>query len=191
MRLVTVTPASILPVTLTEAKAQCRYTASDKDTEITQMIWDAAASIENVSGVRLSPCTVRLELDGFPCGMEPIDLGVHPVRSITSVKYDDENNVEQTLNLGSPIDYWEDLAGLYPRIVPTDYWPDTYIGKPATVRILMTVGFTSSVSSPNTHPIPRDLCRAVLMKTEMYFDDKVDHSLSIASHIGPWRRRFV
>lgn len=191
MPLVTVTPASTLPVTLTEAKNQCRVTGTDHDTVLTQHIWDAVANIERLTGCKLSPCTVRLDLDGFgDCMTDPVDLGVYPVRSITSVKHDDEDGTEQTLNDGSPLDYWSQLEGMYPKIVPTTYWPQTQDGKPASVRVVMSAGFSVGLS-PDSRPIPRDLCRAVLARVEEYWDSTVDHGDMINALIDPWRRRFL
>ena len=167
MALVNLTLQSSGPVTLAEAKEQCRIVASDSthDPLLARLINDATRSIETLTGARLDSQTVRLDLDGFPSGK--VDLGVYPVNSITSVKYDDGDNVEQTLVLGT--DYWESLGGMYPFICPVDYWPATMYGKPACVRITLSAGYFAG--SPVTAACPDDLRHAVLMRVKEYFDN--------------------
>ncbi len=183
-----------MPVSLAEAKLQCRIAEADasRDDLLTQAIWDAAASIETLTGSRLSACTVQLVLDRFPDCSKPIDLGIYPVRTVTFVEYDDENGTEFTLNSGTDVDYWEDLSGLYPRISPTNGWPATQYGKPGSVRIVLAVGYSSSP--------PRDLCRAVLIRVAEYFENtgesitgtiNVRTETTVKALTDSWRRRVL
>ena len=167
MPLVTLTLPSSTPVSLMEAKQQCRIVSSDAthDILLDRLIGEATRSIETLTGARLDSQTVRLELDGFPSGS--LDLGVYPVNSITSVVYDDGDNVEQSMVLGT--DYWQSLSGMYPFICPVDLWPATKYGKPACVRITMSVGYFDG--SPVTKACPDDLRHAVLMRVKEYFDN--------------------
>ena len=167
MALVNLTLPSSTPVSLTEAKEQCRILSADTthDTLLNRLISEATSSIQTYCGVRLASQTVRLELNGFPSGN--IDLGVYPVNSIASVAYDDGDNVEQTLALGT--DYWKSLGGMYPFLSPIDAWPATKYGKPACVRITMSVGYFDG--SPVTSAAPDDLKHAVLMRVKEYFDN--------------------
>ena len=167
MALVPLTLPSNTPVSLDEAKEQCRIVSSDAthDSLLARLINDATRSIETMTGAKLGSQSVRLELNGFPAGA--IDLGVYPVNSITSVKYDDGDNVEQTLVVTT--DYWQSLGGMYPFICPVDAWPATMYGKPASVRIVMSVGYYDG--SPVTATPPDDLRHAVLMRVKEYFDN--------------------
>lgn len=167
MALVNLTLPSSEPVSLAEAKEQCRIVASDSthDVLLARLVKEATRSIETLTGARLDSQTVRLDLDGFHSGK--IDLGVYPVTSITSVKYDDGDNVEQSMVLGT--DYWQSLGGMYPFICPVDLWPATKYGKPACVRITMSVGYFDG--SPVTSACPDDLRHAVLMRVKEYFDN--------------------
>jgi len=160
--IITVTPPSIEPVSLDEARAQLSlYEDQSFDLLIARLIAAARASAEAATGMRCMTQTVRLELDEFPDDGTAIDLGCYPVASITSVKYDDSNGVEQTLVGGS--DYWPSLSGMYPLLAPIDGWPDTYDGKPASVRIVMVVGNTSASN------VPQDVRHAILLRmTEMF-----------------------
>lgn len=167
MALVQVTRPTDTPVSLDEAKEQCRIVSSDTghDTLLLRLIDEATRSIETLTGVRLASQSVKLTLDGFPEG--DIDLGVYPVNSITSVKYDDGDNVETTMVLGT--DYWESLSGMYPKLCPVTSWPATKYGKPESVRIVMDVGYYTG--SPVTSAAPDDLRHAVLMRVKEYFDN--------------------
>lgn len=159
MALVQVTPPGSLPVTLAEAKAQCRVLDTTHDTLITSLIQSATESIEALTTSRLGIHTLRLELDEFPDGA--IDLETYPVNSIVSVLYDDVDNVEQSLVADT--DYWESLGGMYPKITPVTSWPETMCGKPASVRIRMQVGYTTD--------LPPDLKHAVLMRVSEFFNN--------------------
>ena len=78
--IVTVTPPTLEPVTLDEARAQLSlYDDSTHDLLISRLISAARASAESLTGMRCMTQTVRLELDGFP--VSDIDLGCYPVRA--------------------------------------------------------------------------------------------------------------
>jgi uncharacterized phiE125 gp8 family phage protein len=167
MPLVQLTRPIDTPVSLEEAKEQCRILSSDAthDSLLLRLIDEATRSIETLTGVRLASQTTKLALDDFPSGA--IDLGVYPVNSITSVVYDDADNVEQTMVLGT--DYWESLSGMYPFICPVTSWPATKYGKPECVRIVMETGYYSG--SPITAAAPDDLRHAILIRVKEYFDN--------------------
>lgn len=167
MALVQLTRPTDTPVSLDEAKEQCRIVSTDTshDTLLLRLIDEATRSIETLTGVRLASQSVKLTLDGFQS--ERIELGVYPVNSITSVKYDDADNVETTMVLGT--DYWQSLSGMYPSICPVSTWPPTMYGKPESVRIVMSVGYF--IGSPVVSAAPDDLRHAVLMRVKEYFDN--------------------
>jgi uncharacterized phiE125 gp8 family phage protein len=169
MPLVDLTQRSDPPVTLDEAKDQCRIVCSDytHDSRLLRLVDEATRSIETLTGARLAAHSVQLVLDGFP--EWDLDLGVYPVNSITSVKYDDADNVEQTLVLGT--DYWEGLSGMYPFIRPISGWPPTMYDKPGSVRIVMDVGYYNYTVSPAMPSTPDDLRHAVLIRVKEYFDN--------------------
>lgn len=161
MPLVTVTKPTDTAVSLAEAKEQCRVTDTAHDSLILRHLNEATASIETETGARFTSQTVRLVLDKFPDG--DLSLGVYPVSAVTEVAYDDTDNVAQTLTLTT--DYWEALDGMYPKICPVVSWPATKSGKPAAVRITMTVGYS------DLDDIPEDIRHAILIRTKEYFDN--------------------
>lgn len=186
--IVTVTPPTLEPVTLDEARAQLSlYDDSTHDLLISRLISAARASAESLTGMRCMTQTVRLELDGFP--VSDIDLGCYPVASITSVKYDDTDGVEQTLVSGT--DYWPSLGGMFPLLAPVDGWPTAYQGKPASVRITMAAGHASAAT------VPQDVKHAILLRVTEMFDRRgeaveavsvADTPLSLRELLGPHTR---
>lgn len=188
MPLVIVDDADTLPVSLADAKLQCRILDADTthDTRLTEYIWAAVGSIERLTGAVLATKTIRLDMDGFPDG--EIDLGVYPVTSVTSVTYDDADNAAQTLTT-SPVQYWESLGGMYPKISPVESWPQTRSGKIASVRVTMVTGYGGT--------LPRDLKHAVLMRVSEYFNNSAESVTgsevfatvnTVESLISQWRR---
>jgi len=120
MTLRLITAAASTGVTLAEAKSHCRVDSSDDDTLIQAYINAATAHAEKRTGVAMVAQTWEEVLDTFPDGA--IELGIGPLVSVTSVKYDDADGVEQTV---SASDYQVDTVSLTPRVVPVDAWPAT------------------------------------------------------------------
>jgi len=157
------------PVSLEEAKGQCRITSTAHDILIDRLVAAATSLVQTMTGTLLCQQTVRLDLDGFPCG--DIDLSLYPVQSITSIKYDDTSDDEQTLVANT--DYWVSLAGMYPKVTPVTVWPYAMLGKPASVRITMVVGYS------DVNNIPEDLRHAILVKVKELYDHSGETILGI------------
>lgn len=83
------------PVTLAEARLQCRVTEVAEDSLITNLITTARQYCEHYTQRAIGVQTLELALDEFPDGA--IDLPMSPAVSITSIKYIDAAGVEQTL----------------------------------------------------------------------------------------------
>lgn len=190
MPLKEITAASVLPVTLLEAKTQCRIMDGDTthDDRLTSIIWQAAATIESLIDCKTSATTMELVLDEFPNG--DIEIPLYPVTAISSVKYDDADDVEQTMLVA---DYWTQLAGYRPMLRAVTSWPATKACKPGAVRIQFVVGFTAAT-------LPKDLKQAILMRVGEFFDQKgesvtgpeVFETVNSVEHlIGPHRRAYV
>lgn len=96
-RPVLVTAPATMPVTLTEAKAQLDVSYTDKDTLIEGLIAAATAHLDGWSGI-LGRCLItqtwRQDFDRFN---RCLRLPLFPVASITSVKYTDAFEAEQTI----------------------------------------------------------------------------------------------
>lgn len=146
MALSLVTAVTTEPLTLAEAKAQCRVDVSDDDTLLTSLITSARQFVETFTHRALAPQTWDLKLDAFPCD-GVIWLPSPPVTAVGSVTYVDGNGDTQTLTVTT--DYTTDLpagpTAQRARVVPAygHTWP-TPRGVPNAVTVRFTAGYTSS-----------------------------------------------
>jgi len=154
MTLVQVTAPVATPVTIQDAREQCSlFDDSTHDSLLVRLIKTATREAEVYLDSILMARTMRLDLDGFP-GRD-VDLRTYPIESITSVKYDDADNAEQTVP-GS--DYYTSLNGLSPKLRAVTSWPSTYPGKLSRVRITFEAGYADSDS------VPDDIKHAILVR---------------------------
>lgn len=130
-----ITPIATYPVSLTEVKAHLYIDGSDSDTRLTALIQAATIRCEEFCERAFAPQTRELVMSGFPCWT--IDLPYPPVTSITSVKYRDSDDAEQTLSTN-------DYRSLLPTearafLEPVEHWPDTYCRSDA-VKVRFVTG---------------------------------------------------
>lgn len=83
------------PVTLAEARLQCRVTDTAEDSLLASYITAAREYCQHYTQRAIGSQTLEIALDGFPDGA--IELPMSPATAITSIKYIDTNGVEQTL----------------------------------------------------------------------------------------------
>lgn len=155
-----ITAASSYPVTLDEAKAQCRIDSSDEDALINGLIAAATDYVELYTGRAIATQTWEYVADGF-CDVMALTKG--PVTSVTSVKYFDIDAVEQTL---SATFYTVDFASDPQRVVLNDgfQWPavDAGVNK---VTIRFVAGYTT---------VPPSIKHAILLLIGQWFDNRAD-----------------
>lgn len=159
MGLTLTTPPADEPVTLDEAKAHLRIELSDssEDTLVESLIVAARRWAEGELSASLITQTWKLTLPAFPCDEQPIRLERGPVQSITSLKYLDASNVEQTLNTSKYL--------LEPRLRADEVWltylstwPTTVAQRDA-VRIVYVTGYGDASTD-----VPEDIRRAMLLR---------------------------
>lgn len=168
MRIRLVTGATVEPVTLAEAKDHLNFTSDDKDALIEAYISAARAFIEGQCHIVIAEALYEASFDGFPAS--PIEIGRFPMLSVDSIKYDDEDDVEQTLDVA---DYTVDTSGPFGRIIAgADGWPATN-GLTNSVRIQFWSGFPiESGSSPSVLIVPQDLKQAILLMVGFFFANR-------------------
>ena len=118
------TAPAIEPITLTEVKEHLRIDSSNtsEDDFINTLIAAATIYYQSRSWRQLITATYKQYLEDFPAvGME---LRKPPLQSVTSIKYEDTNGVEQTLSSSV---YQVDVKSEVGRIVLADgeSFPDT------------------------------------------------------------------
>jgi uncharacterized phiE125 gp8 family phage protein len=84
-----VTVPALEPLTLTETKDHLRYTASDQDALISELIPAARRFAENYCQRALITQTWDFALDRFPGWRVPIELPFAPLQSVTTITYTD------------------------------------------------------------------------------------------------------
>ncbi len=133
-----ITPPATPLVTLAEAKAMLLIDHTADDALITAMV--AAATIEAQGGAARSfvTQTLLLSLDAWPRD-NAVRLPFPPLLTVTSVKYFDGDNVEQTVAEDDYIVIADTTPGL---IVPASgkSWP-TDLRTWSPIRILYTAGY--------------------------------------------------
>lgn len=181
----TVAPADT-PVSLTEVKAHLDVTYTDKDTQITALIAAATAHLDGWTGI-LGRCIItqswRQDFDRFN---RCLRLPLFPVASITSVKYDDESDAEQTIDSSNYTLLTDDL-GSYVKFIDTYAFPAIDAERPA-VRVTYVAGEASA---------PDAIKQAMLLLIRHWFDNpSAGHvgapaqalPLSVDALLAPYRR---
>jgi uncharacterized phiE125 gp8 family phage protein len=126
MPLTLVTPPALVPVSLSDAKEHLRVTDDAEDDLITSMVAAATSYFDAENGTlgrAIMEQTWRLTLDSAPTG--DLILPFPPVQSVSSVKYYDGENSEQTF---SSSNYRVVIEGGVARVqlVSGASWPSVY-----------------------------------------------------------------
>lgn len=163
----TIAPAAEL-VTLLEVKQHCRVEllSPDDDAVLTSLIAAATAWIDGYSGVlgrALINQTWKLNLSCWPACK--IRLPLAPVSTITSIKYYDTTNLQQTLDMAnyslqedalSPMAAWikdASLASLFER--------------PDAIEVLFVAGYGAAASN-----VPEAIRTAAKMLVATWFENR-------------------
>ena len=149
--------ASGEPVTLAQAKLQCRVIDTSEDTLITALITAAREFVENRTGHILARRTFTDQRDNFG---RFIELDRRPVASISAVTYMDVAGVATTYtgfvtNLDRP------TARIYPAL--NGYWP-AYIGS-GGVTVTYVAGYAAGT-------IPQALIQAMLILIATWYGQR-------------------
>lgn len=162
MRLRLITAPASEVVTSAEAKAHLRVESTDDDALIIAYLTAARAHMDGRDGIlgrALMTQTWELVLDAFPTAA--ISLPLPPLQSITSIKYQDSSNVEQTLDAA---DYVVDTTSESSRVYPVTSWPSTY-STPNAVTIRFVAGYG------NASAVPEPIKTAIKLKVQALYDN--------------------
>jgi uncharacterized phiE125 gp8 family phage protein len=153
-----ITPAASYPVSLVEAKLQCRVDGTDEDGLLNLYISAATSFVELYTGRAIVSQTLELVLDDFTDAML---IARGPVQSITSVTYYDTDEVLQTLAADQyTLDNVSDPAWL---VRPTDVtWPTVATGV-NNVIIRFVAGYST---------VPDPIKGAILITISSWFDNR-------------------
>jgi len=145
------------PVDVPTLKANARVSGTSQDDLFTEWGKAAREQLEADSDCKFMPQTWLLTLDSFPGyvrdgriessgSFDPIHVPIFPFTGVSSIKYDDRNDTEQTL---SPSLYYVKLNDRPGKIftIPTVAWPATSL-RMGAVRITVTAGYANAAAVP-------------------------------------------
>lgn len=157
--LVVVTAPTVEPITLAEARAQCRITHGMDDGLLAGLILEAREWAHSCTRRVLCETTYDYYLHDFE---RVIRLPVGPVSAITSIQYYDTLNALQTL---PEAQYDADLRSLAPMIYQASgyEWPDVYDRTNAVV-VRFVAGYADH------HPDLLQARQAMLLYIEASYD---------------------
>ncbi len=187
MALKLITAATVEPVTLAQAKAQLNVDHDDDNDLIELLISVTREHLDGEAGLlqrALVTQTWDLYLDAFPCG--DIRIPLPPLQSVTSVKYDDENGDEQTVDAENySVDTVNEPGWL--RRNHSWSWPTTYCAANA-VRVRFIAGYPPSTDSPPDllANFPKPLMQWMLLQIGTFYRQR--ETLVIGSSVAhlPW-----
>lgn len=141
----TVAPGT-LPVTVSMLRDHAKLDTSEPDTLLTLYLGAVVDHVERVCGISMLPQTWVATLDEFPDGA--IELSRPPVASITSLKYYDANDVQQTLsNTLYSLDAYTQPGYVLPVLGSS--WPLTS-GRANAVEVTFVTGYADAASVPDS-----------------------------------------
>ncbi len=162
--------SSDLPVTLEEAKTHLRLLSSDLDEHVAGLLEAATEYCETVCGrsLRVSQ-TLTQKYDGWPCGVVHFDR--QPVTAITSVKYRDDDDVEQTLASSNYRLLVSSEAAAFMEF-DEDFTAPTLNGRADAVTVTYTAGYASLAD------VPARAKAAVKLKLTELFDNSDERMIA-------------
>ena len=134
------------PITLDEAKEALRIEIDDEDTRIWNIIRAARMFAEDYLNLKIMSQVIELAVDRWPA--TEFSLGVWPIISIDTVKYEDTASPVATQTLVVNTDYYSDITTIGGRLRTLSGWPSV-ASKPNAIKIRMTVGYADQDSVPD------------------------------------------
>lgn len=167
MRLTIVTPPSIEPVTLAEAKAHLRVDGNDEDALINQLIAVARQALDGRDGLlgrALIQQVWKLTHDRFP---RAIEIPLPPLISVDGITYLDADAMTQTIDLGTvTVEGIGDAAPAILRPVSGTTWPETY-DHPEAIAITFKAGYGTAAAN-----VPAPIKQAMLLDIAHMFENR-------------------
>lgn len=158
-----ITEPTVEPITLAEFKSHARISHSDEDDLLESFIFTARVYTENYLSRSLISQTWDFNYDLFPANDDVIEIPLPPLISVTSVKYYDSDEAQQTwADTKYTVDTDAVPALIYANM--NESYPSTRIfRKSVTVRAV--TGYADSGASPVdlTDSVPKPIKTAIAM----------------------------
>ena len=192
-----ITAPTVAPLTLQEVKDHLRIDYSDTDSIITAYLDAATSYVDGEYGYlgrALVTQTWELTIDSFPTN--EIRIPLPPLQSISSIKYDDADGNEQTLD---PTAYFVDAVSEPAWIVPaTGGWPTGIFSGVNAVRVRFVAGYDPTTDSPPDYRanVPRAIKQAMFLLIGAFHEHREDEIVGLTTMrlpfaaenlLRPWR----
>jgi len=153
-----ISPPVVGPVSITDVKQWSVIEGSDDDNLIAMLIVRATNYAEDYMRRQIMPQTWTYYFDSF----DPIIcINASPVVSV-SIKYDDADDAEQTLDSA---EYYADTKAYPVAITAVSSWPTTK-AKPNAVRVSLVCGYADANS------VPESIKAGVLLLIGHFYEDR-------------------
>lgn len=161
MALKLITAPATTPISLAEVRSHMKIDSASENARLERLINAATGFYDGEYGLldrAIVSQTWELHLDEFPAS--EIKMPLPPLISVTSVKYDDVNGVEQTVDSG---DYYVDTVSQPGWIVPVSgfCWPST-LDAINTVRVRFVAGYST---------VPESMKLGLLNTVQLLFEN--------------------
>lgn len=160
-------------LTLSNVKQHLRIDFDEDDFYLHGLIDVATKTIEAETNRAIETITLTHILDGFD---STITLPEAPIQSVTSIRYHDQNRIEQTL---PSTEYTVDSRKVFTEITPAygKTWPTT-TPAPQSVTVTYIAGYQPS-------NIPAPLKQAALMLIGSLYEQRENHVEGEALRYAP------
>lgn len=185
---------ALMPVTLAEAKVQCRATDfTDDDDKLSALIVAATSYLDGWTGIlRRALCeqTWRQDFDTFSRCMR---LPLFPVISITDLKYSDADGAEQTL-ASEEYGLQGDALGAFLRFGSASSFPAVRRDTPR-LSVTYVAGYANAGSGEEA-TVPAAIKHAILMLVAHWYENReavtmgspVVLPMAVDALLAPFRR---
>lgn len=173
-----VTAPSVEPLLLTEAKLHLRVDHTSDDSLITRLISAARHFAEKRTSRKFITQTWDISFDSF-LSTRNIDVPAAPLQSVTSIKYNDVNSVEQTLDASK---YTVDTSGVDEgriALKTDETWPDTD-DEINSVSVRIVAGYGNSGSD-----VPEDILSAMLLMIGHWYENRQEVVVGVSTTMVP------
>lgn len=164
------------PLSLDEAKAHLNIDHSDDDVLVLALIDAAVSHLDGYSGIMGRALLTQTWKINAKCFESCMRLPVGNLLSVTSVKYYDASNVQQTL-ASTVYGAYSDTSGPYIALKYNQSWPSVYTREDA-VEITWTAGY-----GPAATDIPPAIVHAIRMMIGHWYANRETTSEVVTTEI--------
>lgn len=170
------TKPPVEPVTLAEARSQCRLVASGSPPEhpddafLERVIQASRENAESITQRTFIETEFEWSFDSFPDNDDELVLPRDPVLSVESIEYTDENGDSQTLT-GFTTQFTESKSIIVPAF--NSEWPDAR-GHLGDVKVTFKAGYQPTADSPPDYVanVPNSIKSAILLMTSHLYEHR-------------------